>query len=102
MLTQERLERLAQRFHPYIAVYRLRDWARLGVLEREPVVDDNPFAQDRFRSNDRTRALLQHGLDHVGDAPQLHVGGCIVNDAASPWVRIQDDSGWRLALQRRS
>lgn len=100
-LTQERFERVARRFHPFIAIYRLRDWASRAVLEREEVVDDNPWAQDRFRATERTRALLEHGLDKVSDAPQLHVGGCIVNDPASPWVRIEDDSGWRLARQGR-
>lgn len=96
-LPQERFERVARRFHPYIAIYRLRDWASRGALEREELVDDNPWAQDRFRANDRTRALLRRGLDNVGDAPQLYVGGCVVNDPTSPWVRIEDASGWHLA-----
>lgn len=100
-LTQERFERVARRFHPFIAIYRLRDWASLGVCEREELVDQNPWEQDRFRANDRTRALLERGLDNVSDAPQLYVGGCVVNDPASPWVRIEDNSGWRLALQGR-
>ena len=93
-LTQERAERVACRFHPFIAIHRLRDWASLGVLEREVQVDENPFAQDRFRANDRTRTLLERGLDNVGDAPQLYIGGCVVNDPASPWVRIENDNGW--------
>ena len=71
-------------------------------MEREELVDKNPWAQDRFRATDRTRALLEHGLENVSDAPQLYVGGCVVNNPASPWVRIQDDSGWRLALQGHS
>lgn len=100
-LTEERLHRVARRFHPFIATYRLRAWANLGVLEHEVLVDKNPWAQDRFRATDRTRALIEHGLDHVSDAPQLHVGGCVVNDPASPWIRIEDVSGWRIALQDR-
>lgn len=100
-LTHERFERVARRFHPFIAIYRLRDWASRGVLEREELVDENPWAQDRFRATDRTCALLAQGLDNVSDAPQLYVGGCVVNDPASPWVRIEDDSGWRLALHGR-
>jgi hypothetical protein len=100
-LTQERFERVARRFHPFIAIYRLRDWASLGALEREKLVDQNPWERDRFRANDRTRALLERGLDNVSDAPQLYVGGCVVNDPASPWVRIEDNSGWRLALRGR-
>lgn len=100
-LTQEPFERVARRFHPYIAIYRLRDWASLGVLERDELVDKNPWERDRFRANDRTRALLEHGLNNVGDAPQLYVGGCVVNDPAAPWVRIDDDSSGRIALQAR-
>ena len=69
------------------------------MLEREALADENPYAQDRFRATDRTRALLDHGLDGVGDAPQLYVGGCVVNDPASPWVRIENGSGWRLELR---
>jgi hypothetical protein len=98
-LTQERFERVARRFDAYIAIRRLRDWASRGAMEREELVDENPWARDRFRANDRTRALLEHGLANVGDAPQLYVGGCVVNDSTSAWVRIDDDSGWRLALQ---
>jgi hypothetical protein len=81
--------------------YRLRDWASRGALEREELVDQNPWEQDRFRANDRTRALLEHGLNNVGDAPQLDVGGCVVHDPASPWVRIADDAGWRIVLKAR-
>ena len=93
--------RLVWPFHPFFSIYRLRAWATHGVLDREELADENPWAQDRFRANDRTRVLLEHGLDNVGDAPQLYVGGCLVNDPASPWVRIEDGSDWRLALQGR-
>jgi hypothetical protein len=98
-LTQERFERVARRFHPFIAIYRLRDWASLGVCEREELIDRNPWEQDRFRATDRTRELVERGLDKVSDAPKLHVGGCVVNDAASPWIRVEDDGGWRLELR---
>jgi len=94
-----RLARLVEPFDPLFSIYRLRAWATKGVLEREALADQDPYAQDRFRATDRTRALLCRGLDDVGDAPQLYVGGCVVNDPAWPWVRIEDDSGWRLALQ---
>lgn len=93
---------LARRFDPFIAIYRLRAWAQLGVVEHEEVVDQNPWVRDRFRATARSRALLEHGLDNVSDAPQLHVGGCVVNDPASPWTRIEDAGGWRLALDVRS
>lgn len=99
-LPEERFERVARRFHAYIAIYRLRDWASRGALEREERVDDNPWEQDQFRANGKTRTLLEHGLDNVADAPPLHVGGCLVNNPTSPWVRIEDDAGWRLALHR--
>jgi hypothetical protein len=95
-LQLDRLARLAWPFQSFFPITRLRAWAALGVLEREELVDENPWAQDQFRATERTRALLEHGLDDVGDAPQLYVGGCVVNDPASPWVRIEDDAGWRL------
>jgi hypothetical protein len=100
-LPPDRLARLAWPFDPFFSIDRLRAWATHGALEREALADQNPWAQDRFRVTDRTRALLGHGLDGVGDAPQLYVGGCLVNDPTSPWVRIEDDSGWRLTLHGR-
>jgi hypothetical protein len=71
------------------------------VLEREALDDENPWVQDRFPATERTRAFLEHGLDSVSDAPQLYVGGCLVNEPASPWVRVEGESDWRLALQGR-
>lgn len=102
ILPPDRVVRLNAPFDSFFSVYRLRAWATHGVLQRETLVDENPWARDQFRATDRTRALLDHGLDSVGDAPQLHVGGCLVNDPASPWVRIEDAAGWRLALQGHS
>jgi hypothetical protein len=98
-LSEDTLVRLLGSFDDNVPVYRLRAWANHGAIEHEPVANDKYFAQDRFRATDRTRALLRHGLDAVGDAPTQYVGGCVVNDPASPWVRIDGDSGWRLALQ---
>lgn len=100
-LPQDRRAWLAWPFDGFFPIDRLRAWASHGVLEREALADENPWAQDRFRATDRTRGLLGHGLDGVGDAPRLYVGGCLVNDPASPWVRIEDDSGWRLARHDR-
>jgi four helix bundle protein len=100
-LPMDRFARLAWPFDDFFPIDRLRAWATHGVLEREALADENPWAQDRFRATERSRALLDHGLGDVGDAPQLHVGGCLVNDPTSPWARIEDDSGWRLALQGR-
>ncbi|MDX2087508.1 MAG: hypothetical protein SFX73_06650 [Kofleriaceae bacterium] len=100
-LPQDRLARLAWPFDGFFPIDRLRAWASHGVLEREALADKNPWAQDRFRATDRMRALLGHGLDGVGDAPRLYVGGCLVNDPTSPWVRIEEDSGWRLELHDR-
>jgi hypothetical protein len=101
-LPPDRLARLAWPFEPLFAVYRLRAWATRGALAHEPLADENPWARDRFRATDRTRALLGHGLAGVGDAPQLYVGGCLVDDPTSPWVRREDDAGWRLARHDRA
>ena len=98
-LPDNRVEQLVWPFDAYFAIVRLRAWAAHGVLDREVLTDMNPYAQDRFRATDRVRALLDHGLERVGDAPPMFVGGCRVNDSTSPWVRIEDDDGWRLAAQ---
>jgi hypothetical protein len=98
---QERLAPLALAFDAFFSAERLRAWAAHGALERMAHADDGPFEQDSFRVTDRARLLLDHGLEEVGDAPTLHAGGCLVNDPAAPWIRIDDDSGWRLALHGR-
>ena len=84
-------------FDAFFSVERLRAWAAHGALEREARDDDSPFEQDSFRATVGTRRLLEHGLDSVVDAPPLYVGGCRVNDPATPWVRVTDQDGWRLA-----
>jgi hypothetical protein len=96
-LPQGQLARLMT-FDSFFGVDRLCAWAEHGVLEREVVIEDNPYACDRFRATSATRRLLEQGLDGVSDAPPLYVGGCAVNDPASPWVRIEHASGWRLVL----
>jgi hypothetical protein len=101
-LPQDQFARLDWPFALLFPIHRLRAWATHGVLEHEALADDNPWEQDRFRATARSRALLHHGLDSVGDAPQLYVGGCLVNDLTSPWVRVEDDSGWRLARHARA
>jgi hypothetical protein len=101
-LPEREVARVEWPFYPFASIYRLRAWAMHGVLEREAVDDENPWVQDRFRATDSSRALIDHGLDGVDDAPPLYVGGCLVNDRTSPWVRIEDESGWKLALHARS
>jgi hypothetical protein len=97
-LPADRLMQLVWMFDAYFHAERLRQWATIGVLEREPAEKDNLYDEDRFRATDRARALLSDGLERVSDAPPMQVGGCRVNGPASPWVRIDDDAGWRLAL----
>jgi len=101
VLPERQLARLVWPCAGFFRVHRLRAWARNGVLEREEVDDKTPWEQDRFRATARTRALLDQGLANVGDAAQLYAGGCLVNDPASPWVRVESDSGWQLALHAR-
>lgn len=96
-LPAHQMEMVAWPFEPYFFLERLRGWAVRGVLEREEVADENPWTRDRFRANEKTRALVDEGLDWIDDAPSLHVGGCVVNNPASPWVRIEDGLGWRIA-----
>jgi len=96
-LPPARQGRLTQPFHLFV-IDRLRAWATHGVLEREVVAGEFAWWADRFRATERSRALLDHGLGSVADAPPLHVGGCLVNDPTSPWVRIEDNAGWRLAM----
>lgn len=90
-------ERLLWPFGGLYPVVRLRAWAAHGAVAREARSDDNPLEQDAFRLTDRTRTLIAQGLEGVGDAPPLYIGGCLVNDPEAPWVRVDDDSGWRLA-----
>jgi len=96
--TDQRLMPMYWVFDPLFAASRLRAWATLGALDREALTDVNPFKQDRFRANERTRALLERGFDRVDEVPQLHVGGCLVNDPVSTWVRVDSADRWRLAL----
>lgn len=100
-LPQDRLARLTGSFDTLFPIERLRGWTTHGVLEREALDDDNPWKQDRFRATERRHALLDDGLAGVGNAPRLYVGGCLVNDPASPWVRAEDKGAWRLGLQGR-
>ncbi len=95
-LAPQDLARVARVFDAFVSVDRLREWAERGVLARERLDDVNPWKQDRFRATARSRALLERGLDGVADAPPLYVGGCLVNDPTSPWVRIESGAGWRL------
>jgi hypothetical protein len=98
-LPDNRIDQLMSTFDAYFVVERLRMWATHGVLKRKILTARNPYEQDRFRTTDRARALLDHGLERVGDAPPMYVGGCRVNDPASAWIRIESDSRWRLAAQ---
>jgi hypothetical protein len=91
-------ERLLWPFGGFLPVSRLRQWAAHGAVARKvhDPDDDNPFEQDVFRLTDRTRALLANGLEGVGDAPPIYVGGCRIYDPSSPWVRIADAAVWRI------
>ncbi|HEX7938234.1 MAG TPA: hypothetical protein VF483_04530, partial [Gemmatimonadaceae bacterium] len=90
-------ERLLWPFGGFVSVWRLRQWPTCMVAREVRDPDhDNPLERDAFRLTDRARALLAGGLESVGDAPSLHVGGCRLNDPAAPWVRRADDSGWRI------
>lgn len=86
-------ERQLDAFGLMVAVLRLKDWAARGVVQHRRCDAE----QDAFRLTDRARALLAQGLESVGDAPVIDVGGCKLGDPAAPWVRVADGSGWRLA-----
>ncbi|HEX2686382.1 MAG TPA: DUF1835 domain-containing protein [Kofleriaceae bacterium] len=91
-------QRLLWPFGTFVPVWRLRQWAANGVVAHEVRNPDNgnPFEQDAFRLTDRTRLLLANGMEGVGDVPSIYVGGCRINDPASPWVRVVDGSDWRI------
>ena len=99
-LPPDRLARLAGPFDGLFPVDRLRAWSAHGALECESVDDENPWSRYRFRATHKTRVLVDEGLDGVGGSPALQIGGCVVNNPASPWVRIEDGSGWRIAPHR--
>lgn len=90
-------ERLLWPFGGFVPVRRLRAWAAHGAVAREARSHDSFLEQDAFRRTAKTQALLAHGLDGVADAPPFYVGGCRLYDPAAPWVRVADESGWRLA-----
>lgn len=89
-------ERLLWPFGGSIPVRRLREWAAHGAVAREVRDCDSHLEQDAFCLTDKARALLVNGLEGVGDAPPLYVGGCRLYDPAAPWVRVADGSGWRI------
>lgn len=86
-----------------VAFWRLRQWAEHGVVAREMRVHERgeealDCERTFFRFTDKSRALLENGLESVGDAPPLYVGGCHLNDPAAPWVRVSDGSDWRIIV----
>ncbi|MFT3696890.1 MAG: hypothetical protein QM831_27360 [Kofleriaceae bacterium] len=88
-------------FDACFPIERLQAWAELGVLERQSDFEvrgfhDDPFVADRFRATDLTRSRLTNGLDHVDSAPVMYIGGCRINDSATPFLRVDTDGGWRL------
>jgi hypothetical protein len=91
-------ERLLWPFGGFVLIWRLRQWAAHGAVSREirDPNNDNPLERDAFRLTDRARALLVNGIEGVGDAPPICVGGCRLNDPAAPWVLVAEDSGWRI------
>jgi len=98
-------ERLLWTHGGLVPFWRLRQWAAHGVVAREVGDDDGDSIEAQrtvFRGTDRARDLLVNGLESVGDAPPLYVGGCKLNDPASPWVRIIDDAGWTLDIMPRT
>jgi Domain of unknown function (DUF1835) len=98
-------QRLLWTFGSYfVPIWRLRAWAAHGAIARElrAPSHDNRLEQEVFRLTAKTRALLADGLESVGDAPPIYVGGCRLNDPVAPWVRIADESGWRIIQPRRT
>lgn len=94
-------ERLLWTYGGLVAFWRLRQWAAHGVVAREVRANDDSAERLEceltfFRRTERTRALVSNGLEGVGDAPPIYVGGCRINDPTVPWVRVADESGWRI------
>jgi hypothetical protein len=88
---------LARPFGVFYILTRLKVWAAHGALEHKPKPGARDGLDDEFRLTETGRRLLEDGLERVDAAPRLFVGGCCINDPAAPWVRIDDDVGWRLA-----
>jgi hypothetical protein len=92
-------ERLLRTFGSYyVPIWRLHAWAAHGVVAREArgYANGNRLEQDVFRLTGRALDLLDNGLETVGNAPTVYVGGCRIHDPATPWVRVSDESGWRI------
>lgn len=93
------LDRLLRTFGAYwIPIWRLRAWAARGTIQSEfrDYANGNLLEQDVFRLTDKTRALLETGMETVGDPPPVYVGGCKLHDPAAPWVRVPDGASWRI------
>lgn len=71
---------------------RLRDWADHGVLRSEPRPGAGAFDSVAYRIARRPAG---------GKAPSLYVGGCLINDPTTPWVRVAEGDGWRIAAGPR-
>ena len=94
-------ERLLWTYGGLVTFWRLRQWAAHGVVAREIRANDDSAERLEceltfFRRTERTRALVSNGLEGVGDAPPIYVGGCRINDPTTPWLRVADESGWRI------
>jgi hypothetical protein len=94
-------ERLLWTYGGLVAFWRLRQWAAHGVVAREVRANDDSAERLEceltfFRRTERTRVLLSNGLEGVSDAPPIYVGGCRINGPTAPWVRVADESGWRI------
>jgi hypothetical protein len=96
-------QRLLWTYGGLVAFWRLRQWSAHGVVSREVRAHGNgdtlECERTLFRLTDRTRYLLENGLDGVGAAPPIYVGGCRINDPSAAWVRIADATGWRITAR---
>jgi hypothetical protein len=66
---------------------RVSAWRALGALAGD---DRRPSLTEEGRR------LVGDGVPTVSALAPLWVGGCRVNDPATPWLRLAEPDGWRI------
>ncbi len=76
--------------------WRIAAWVKAGAVEQ---VETGPSEASRYtrawRLTERGQEILSGGLERVGDAPEMRVGG--YSSRRAKWCCIVGNAGWRFA-----
>jgi hypothetical protein len=73
---------------------RLTEWARLGAVETRG--DHDQVREFSVRMTEAGRRLHDEGAASVAELAPVWIGGCYINDAKRPWVRVTDGEDWKI------